>query len=68
MNQNYFLIVKKFNDLRRKGLCPVCKKKIIMNEFKDSLSKKEFKISGMCQKCQNKVFGYQKGWCDDGKI
>lgn len=25
-------------------------------EFEDVLSRKEFAISGMCQKCQNKVF------------
>jgi hypothetical protein len=25
-------------------------------EFKDELSKKEYGISGMCQKCQDKVF------------
>lgn len=26
-------------------------------EFKDELSKKEYTISGLCQKCQDKVFG-----------
>ena len=26
-------------------------------EFKDELSRKEYSISGLCQKCQNKVFG-----------
>jgi hypothetical protein len=26
-------------------------------EFDDELSKKEFTISGLCQSCQNKVFG-----------
>ena len=26
-------------------------------EFKDDLSRKEFTISGMCQVCQDKVFG-----------
>ncbi|MCI0564996.1 MAG: hypothetical protein MN733_41555 [Nitrososphaera sp.] len=25
--------------------------------FRDPLSHKEFEISGMCQKCQNEVFG-----------
>lgn len=25
--------------------------------FKDNLSKKEYSISGICQKCQNKIFG-----------
>lgn len=26
-------------------------------EFDDELSRKEYSISGLCQKCQNKVFG-----------
>lgn len=25
--------------------------------FRDSLSLREYKISGLCQKCQNKIFG-----------
>lgn len=27
------------------------------NEFRDELSRKEFSISGLCQKCQDLVFG-----------
>ena len=27
------------------------------HEFRDALSRKEFSISGMCQKCQDSVFG-----------
>jgi len=26
-------------------------------EFKDAKSRKEFTISGLCQKCQNEIFG-----------
>lgn len=26
-------------------------------QFRDELSKREYTISGMCQKCQDKVFG-----------
>ena len=37
--------------------CPTCKEKIKEEDFRDKLSKKEFSISGMCQKCQDKVFG-----------
>jgi len=37
-----------------KGNCPMCRKKI--GVFKDFLSEKEFKISGMCQICQDGVF------------
>lgn len=40
-----------------RGKCPICDKKIIESDFRDYLSKKEFRISGMCQSCQDKVFG-----------
>ena len=39
------------------GLCPFCDKKIKEGEFKDEKSEKEFELSGLCQKCQNKTFG-----------
>lgn len=29
-------------------------------EFKDELSRREYRISGLCQKCQDEVFG--KDW------
>ena len=37
------------------GQCPFCEKPINENEFTDELSKKEYKISGLCQSCQDKV-------------
>ena len=43
--------MKKINE----GKCPVCSQKI--GEFRDSLSRKEYQISGMCQECQDSVFG-----------
>jgi hypothetical protein len=43
--------------LVEQGICPFCKKKVKMEDFKDRLSVKEFKLSGLCLKCQNKVFG-----------
>jgi len=39
------------------GFCPTCQKPIVVGEFRDELSKKEYNISGMCQKCQDSVFG-----------
>ena len=36
--------------------CPLCGEKINTDDFKDELSLKEFTISGMCQKCQDKFF------------
>lgn len=37
--------------------CPFCKEDIDETKFKDELSRKEYKISGLCQKCQDKIFG-----------
>jgi len=38
------------------GRCPFCKNKIKMEEFRDSISWREFHISGLCQKCQDDFF------------
>ena len=40
-----------------KGLCPFCKKKVEVGDFIDPLSRVEFGISGLCQKCQDELFG-----------
>jgi len=37
------------------GRCPTCQDEI--TEFRNDISRKEFSISGMCQKCQDSVFG-----------
>lgn len=38
--------------------CPFCGKHIdVTKEFRDSLSRREYAISGLCQDCQDKVFG-----------
>lgn len=42
--------------LKEIGICPACMKPIKENDFKDKLSRKEFEISGLCQKCQDGVF------------
>jgi hypothetical protein len=44
-------------DLIAEGKCPLCETTIDQTEFKDELSKREFKNSGICQKCQDKTFG-----------
>ena len=38
-----------------KGHCVFCKEKI--NGFRNELSLEEFYISGICQKCQDEIFG-----------
>lgn len=42
-------------DQINKNLCPCCGREI--GEFRDALSEKEYSISGMCQSCQDEVFG-----------
>ena len=39
-----------------KGLCVFCSKPVVWEDFKDEISKKEFRISGICQECQDKTF------------
>jgi len=39
----------------RDSRCPVCKKQI--GAFRNDLSIREYNISGMCQACQDSVFG-----------
>jgi len=43
-------------DLVELGICPLCKKPVDPKDFRDLLSAKEYKISGLCQKCQDGVF------------
>ena len=37
------------------GFCVMCSGDA--EDFRDSLSKKEYTISGMCQECQDSIFG-----------
>jgi len=40
------------------GKCPLCLAKIDKNkDFRDALSIREYYISGMCQKCQDSIWG-----------
>ena len=41
----------------KEGICPFCHQKVDTNSFRDDLSRKEFGISGLCQKCQDDTFG-----------
>ena len=42
----------------RGGICTSCKAtKITEDTFRDAISRKEFTISGLCQSCQDDVFG-----------
>ena len=43
-------------DRGNQGLCPFCNEQVNLNSFRDELSLKEYKISGLCQKCQDECF------------
>jgi len=38
-------------------ICVTCGATVPPESFRDDLSRKEFTISGMCQTCQDRVFG-----------
>jgi len=42
--------------LRNAGKCPFCGKDMSNPTFRDAESMKEFKISGICQECQDDYF------------
>ncbi len=49
--------LKNMQTLRDNRQCPFCKKNIEdLGEFNDSISLKEYQISGLCQSCQNSFF------------
>jgi len=48
-----------FEDLvkeAKRGNCPLCGKPIKISGFRDELSLREYTISGLCQKCQDRIF------------
>ena len=38
------------------GQCPFCGEPVVLGDFRDTLSLKEFCISGLCQRCQDEFF------------
>ena len=51
-----FILFPEKVKLVQESKCVACKQPIKEEDFRDALSKKEYTISGMCQKCQDKVF------------
>lgn len=39
------------------GQCPFCRNSVSLDSFRNELSKREFRISGLCQSCQDEMFG-----------
>ena len=48
---------KSLTDAEKEKVCAFCHKPIKMEDFRDDLSRKEYGISGLCQKCQDDTFG-----------
>lgn len=48
--------LSEFVEKVRQGKCPFCGKMVDIGEFRDLISLREFEISGICQKCQDKTF------------
>ena len=42
--------------------CPFCAEKVDKSEFRNKVFLREFESSGMCQECQETVFGYKVAW------
>lgn len=47
-------------DIDQRLICAFCGDPIKMKDFKDELSRREFHISGLCQKDQDMVFEKKK--------
>ena len=58
MNKKLLLEMGFVKQLQRiaHGFCPTCGLPT-SNDFKDELSRREYEISGLCQDCQDDVFG-----------
>lgn len=46
-----------FGTVAPEHVCPFCGHEINPAEFRDAESRKEYEISGLCQQCQDEVFG-----------
>jgi len=42
--------------------CPLCTERVDKSEFRNKVFMREFKSSGLCQECQDTVFGYKIAW------
>lgn len=62
LNKPAFKAMPEAKENVQKGICPTCKGRV--GAFRDKSSEREYGISGMCQKCQDSVFG-DKPYSDD---
>jgi len=48
---------KSKTDAEKEKVCVFCHKPIKDEDFRNEISRREYGISGICQKCQDDVFG-----------
>ena len=48
---------KSQTEAREQKICVICHNEIKDEDFRDDISRKEYDISGLCQKCQDDTFG-----------
>ena len=56
MNKPVWKLMPEKKELIKQKICPMCGLPIFESDFRDELSKREYSISGLCQKCQDKIF------------
>ena len=54
-----FAIFPEAADRIMQSICVTCPNDIVEMDFRDETSTKEYGISGMCQSCQDAVFGVE---------
>jgi len=55
LNKPGFKLMPDAVEAIQQNKCPTCGKPI--GKFRDALSEKEYSISGICQECQDRIFG-----------
>lgn len=48
---------RNYTEAQTTATCVTCGKPIVNENFRNDLSRKEYRISGCCQQCQDEVFG-----------
>jgi len=56
-HEDFLYVVKKINKVVGYFIKMFTQQNIKEKDFTSKLSKKEYSISGICQECQNKIFG-----------
>ncbi len=50
------LFGRKLSEALEQGICVRCGARVRLEDFRDELSKKEYYLSGLCQRCQDEVW------------